>query len=273
LTAGNYRNPRFSPDGRQLVFVISRADEISAIGDVWTYDFASQRPSRRTFDGLALSPSWMADGRTISFTRREAGNPIGMYRVPADGSGTPTPYFTTPLGGPYEANYTADGKSIIYRIDTRVTRRDVAIAPVDSPQASRPLLASPFDEHMIAVSPDGKWLAYASDATGRKEVYLRRVDGVSGVWPVSRDGGTEPRWAGNMRELLFRHGDSIYTVPIDFGVEARAGEPRALFSADNYATAPWDTYWDVSRDGSRFVFIRTAGRPPDRLTVLLHAVR
>jgi serine/threonine-protein kinase len=270
-TAGNYRNPRFSPDGRQLVFVISRAEEVSAVGDVWKYDFTSQRSSRLTFDGLALSPSWMADGKTITFTHRENGKPIQMYRVPADASGTQAPYFTTPLGGPYEGSYTPDGKSIVYRIDTRATHRDVVIAPVDSPQASRPLLASPFEEHMIAVSPDGKWLAYVSDATGVKEVYLRRIDGVSGQWPVSRNGGTEPRWGGSMRELLFRHGDSIYTVPLELGAEARAGQPRALF-AGSYATAPWDTFWDVSRDGSRFVLVRTTGRPPDRLTVLTHAV-
>ena len=75
--------------------------------------------------------------------------------VPADGSGTATPYFTTTLGNPYEASYTPDGKSIVFRVDTRTTKRDVVLAPVDSPQVTRPLLTSPFDEHMIAVSPMG----------------------------------------------------------------------------------------------------------------------
>jgi eukaryotic-like serine/threonine-protein kinase len=272
VAASNYRNPRLSPDGRRLVVVISRADEAANVGDVWTYDFTSQRMSRLTFDGFSLSPSWMADGRTITFTHRETGKPIAIYRVPADGSGTATPYFTTTLGNPYEASYTPDGKSIVFRVDTRTTKRDVVLAPVDSPQVTRPLLTSPFDEHMIAVSPDGRWLAYVSDASGRKEVYLRRIDGASGVWPVSRDGGTEPRWGGSARELLFRHGDSIYTVPLELGADAHAGQPRALFSSGNYAAAPWDTFWDVSRDGSRFVFVRQTRRAPDKLTVLLHAL-
>ena len=271
VAATNYKNPRLSPDGRRLVVIISRMDEASNIGDVWTYDFASQRLNRLTFDGFSLSPSWM-NGRTITFTHREPGKRAGVYRVAADGSGTATPYFTSSLGIPYEASYTADGKSVVYRVDTRTTRRDVLIAPVDSPETTRALLASPFDEHMIAVSPDGKWLAYASDASGRPEVYLKRIDGASGIWPVSRDGGTEPRWGGSMRELLFRHGDSIYTVPLELGAEARAGLPRAIFAGTSYAVAPWDTFWDVAPDGSRFVFIRQTQRAPDRLTVLMHAV-
>jgi serine/threonine-protein kinase len=262
---------RFSPDGRRLVVNIGRADEVSNIGDVWTYDFTSERLNRLTFDGFSISPSWMAGGRTITFTHREPGKPVGVYRVPADVSGTPAPYFETSVGNPYEASYTPDGKTIVYRVDARTTRRDVMIAPVDSPATARALLSSPFEEHMIAVSPDGKWLAYVSDATGRKEVYLRRMDGVSGIWPVSRDGGTEPRWGGSMRELLFRHGDSLYTVPLELGAEARAGQPRAIL-AGSYASAPWDTFWDVSPDGSRFVFVRQDRRAPDRLTVLMHAV-
>jgi serine/threonine-protein kinase len=267
----NFRNPRFSPDGRRLVVNISRSDEVSNTGDVWTYDFASQRSSRLTFDDFSLSPAWTRDGRTIVFTHRELGKTISAYRVAADGSGTPAQYFTTAAGNPYEYAFTPDGKNVVYRVDTRATKRDVMIAPVDSPQVARALLSSPFEEHMIAVSPDGKWLAYVSDATGRNEVYLRRMDGVSGIWPVSRDGGTEPRWGGSTRELLFRQGDSIYTVPLELGAEAHAGQPRALFGG-NYASAPWDTFWDVSPDGSKFVFIRQNRRAPDRLTVLMHAV-
>jgi serine/threonine-protein kinase len=269
--AKNFRNPRFSPDGRRLVVNISRDEEVSNTGDVWTYDFASQRSSRLTFDDYSLSPSWTPDGRTIAFTHREPLKKIAVYRVAADGSGTAASYFTTDVGNPYEVVFTPDGKTVVYRVDTRATKRDVLIAPADSPQVARALLASPFEEHMIAVSPDGKWLAYVSDATGRNDVYLRRLDGVSGVWPVSRDGGTEPRWGGSTRELLFRHGDSIYTVPLELGAEAHAGQPRAIHGG-NYESAQWDTFWDVSPDGSKFVFVRQNRRAPDRLTVLMHAV-
>jgi serine/threonine-protein kinase len=241
-------------------------------GDVWTYDFASQRLQRLTFDGWSISPSWTADGRTITFTHREPGKQIVAYNVAADGSATPQLYFESPEGLPYEATYTSDGKSILFRVDRRAGRgaRDVLMASVDSPQVARPLLSSPFQEHMIALSPDNKWLAYVSDASGRQEVYLKRIDGVSGVWPVSRNGGKEPRWAGNMRELLFRNNDTLFSVPLELGAEAHPGQPRALFAA-KYAAGPWDTLWDVSPDGNRFVFVRElVAQGPDKLTVLTH---
>ena len=269
--ASPYRNPRFSPDGRRLAMTINRGDGTNN-GDVWTYDFASQRLQRLTFDGWSISPSWTADGRTITFTHREPGKQIVAYNVAADGSATPQLYFESPEGLPYEATYTSDGKSILFRVDRRAGRgaRDVLMASVDSPQVARALLSSPFQEHMIALSPDNKWLAYVSDASGRQEVYLKRIDGVSGVWPVSRSGGKEPRWGGNMRELLFRNNDTLFSVPLELGAEAHPGQPRALFAA-KYSTGPWDTLWDVSPDGHRFVFVRElVAQGPDKLTVLTH---
>jgi serine/threonine-protein kinase len=248
---------------------ISRGDGTNN-GDVWTYDLASERFQRLTFDGNSISPSWMAGGRTITFTRREQGKSFDVYKVATDGSGTAELYFPMARGA-YEASYTRDGKSIVYRVDGAPNgKRDVRIAPVDSPLVSRPLLASPFEEHMIALSPDDKWLAYVSDASGRKEVYLRRVDGASGVWPVSRDGGTEPRWGGSTRELLFRNKDTLYSVSLDLATEPRPGQQRALFGL-KYTGEAWDTNWDVSPDGSKFVFIRElTAHGPQRMTVLTH---
>jgi serine/threonine-protein kinase len=271
VSVNPYRSPRFSPDGRRLAMIINRGDGTNN-GDVWTYDFASQRMNRLSFDGWSISPSWTADGRAITFTHREPGKPLVVYNVAADASTTPQLYFQSRDGQPYEATYTSDGKSILFRVDRTAGQgaRDVLMASVDSPQVTRPLLTSPFQEHMIALSPDNKWLAYVSDASGRSEVYLKRIDGVSGVWPVSRNGGKEPRWGGNMRELLFRNNDTLYSVPLELGAEARPGQPRALFAA-KYAAGPWDTLWDVSPDGNRFVFVRElVAQDPDKLTVLTH---
>jgi serine/threonine-protein kinase len=271
LPVNAYRSPRYSPDGRRLAMTISRGDGTNN-GDVWTYDFASQRMNRLTFDGSSISPGWTADGRTITFTHREAATRISAYNVAADGSGTAQLYFQSPAGLPYEATYTTDGKKIVFRVDAAAARgaRDILIASVDSPQVARPLLASPFQEHEIALSPDNKWLAYVSDASGRSEVYLKRIDGVSGVWPVSRNGGKDPRWGGSMRELLFRNNDTLFSVSLELGAEARPGQPRALF-AEKYLAGPWDTLWDVSPDGKQFVFIRElVAQAPDRMTVLTH---
>src|SRR6185436_11807862 len=129
--ASPYRNPRFSPDGRRLAMTINRGDGTNN-GDVWTYDFASQRLQRLTFDGWSISPGWTADGRTITFTHREPGKPFVAYNVAADGSTTPQLFFQSPEGPPYEATYTTDGKSILFRVDGASAKglRDVFIASI-----------------------------------------------------------------------------------------------------------------------------------------------
>jgi len=270
IPANPYRTPRYSPDGKRLVYTMNKIDAASN-GDVWVYDIALDRSNRLTFDGSSISPSWTADGRTIVFTRRATGTHWQEWKVPMDASGTAAFYFEPRAIGAYEPEFTRDGKTIVYRLDLSAANRDIVAAPVDSPTATHPIAASPFEEHELAVSPDGRWVAYVSDAGGPPEVYVRRVDGAGGVAPVSRGGGKEPRWNG-MRELLFRNKDSVVAVPMDLGVDARPGPPRLLF-VGHYASAPWDTYWDVAPDG-RFLFMKPLQAQADvRLTVLLNAVR
>ncbi|HEV8499782.1 MAG TPA: protein kinase [Gemmatimonadaceae bacterium] len=270
IPANPYRTPRFSPDGKRIVYTMNKIDAASN-GDVWVYDIALERSNRLTFDGFSISPSWTADGRTIVFTRRATGTHWQEWKVPMDASGTAALYFEPRAVGAYEPEFTRDGKTIVYRVDLTAVNRDIVAAPVDSPTATHAIAASPFEEHELAVSPDGRWVAYVSDASGAPEVYVRRVDGAGGIAPVSRGGGKEPRWNG-MRELLFRNKDSVVAVPIDLGVDARPGPPRLLF-VGHYASAPWDTYWDVAADG-RFLFMKPLQAQADvRLTVLLNAIR
>jgi hypothetical protein len=254
LPDGMYRRPRFSPDGRRLAYDVQSAD---LSGDIWTYDIDSRRSQRLTFDSLAMHASWTRDGSSIVFTKRGIGITANLYRIAANGSGAAKEYLDR-AGGVYEAEFTPDAKTLVFREDVSATGRDIFIAPADRPNDAKPLVATTFHDHMLALSRDGRWFAYVSNSTGRSEVYLRRLDGSGDVTPVSIGGGTEPRWGANDAELFFRRSDSLFAVSTSLGSSVRLGEPRLLF-AGLYNVGQWDTYWDVSPDGKRFAFVR-----PDR---------
>ena len=108
----------------------------------------------------------------------------------------------------------------------------------------------------VALSPDGHWLAYGADPTGRKEIYVTPFPGATSVQLVSRDGGTEPRWAHSGRELFFKRGTQLMAVPVTPGPTFIAGTPRPLFSLSGYREARNRQQYDVSPDDRRFVMIR-----------------
>ncbi|MEN8377042.1 MAG: hypothetical protein ABFS34_16580, partial [Gemmatimonadota bacterium] len=141
--------------------------------------------------------------------------------------------------------------------------------------AVSPLLASPaYEEVAIALSPDGRWLAYSSNESGRYEVYVRPFPEVdSGRWQVSRDGGNEPLWAHSGQELFYRsaNGD-LMAVSVQPGTGFRAGEQRVLFSASGYLSSASNTEYDITPDDRRFIFKRQVGAEetgPQTLTAVL----
>jgi len=162
----------------------------------------------------------------------------------------------------------------VFRENHPRTGRDIWMAPLDHPQTATPLLRTPFEERGIALSPDGRWLAYASNETGGNEVYVRQLREGSARWRVSVRGGTEPRWGRAGRELFFRNGDSVYAVAMQLGADVRAGPPRLLFGG-KYQTSvnASNVFYDVSPDGSRFLMVReVTSTGAEELTVVLHGL-
>jgi serine/threonine-protein kinase len=149
---------------------------------------------------------------------------------------------------------------------------EIRLASLDD-REERPLLETAFNEHSPMFSPDGRWFAYGSDETGREEVYLRPYPGVGGKRSISTDGGTEPLWAPNGRELFYRDGDKMMAVSIETDPELRVGSPEVLFeerfAITHRADAPRN--YDVSRDGQRFLMVQTVDEPtPTQLNVVLN---
>jgi len=232
--------------------------------------------SRITLDTIpSFRPRWSRDGRQIYYSARRLPNTTMLVRRAADGTGTEELVFRTASSpGVFEAAVAADERTLILRAGGTVAStggRDIFVVVPGEDSVPQPLVADPqFDESGIALSPDGRWLAYESNETGRTEVYLRPFPDVdSGKWKVSEGGGRAPLWARNGREIFYvNDARAMVAVPVNAaGGAPQLGEHATLFvmrpelylaNQENY------TPFDVARDG-RFIMARrvtgTDGRP------------
>jgi len=253
--------PRFAPSGSRAAVGIGSGNANTREGDLWSVDIATGVKLRVTSDGSSSRPAWTPDGESLLFSRRAAGRQV-LARVAGDGTAPPTTLLDQP-GGVFEAGLTADGGTLVWRQDTpgTGTGRDILAMPVDTPSAARPVLQTRFDERGIAVGPVGDWLAYVSNESGRNEVYLRRLAPGSRRWPISRNGGTEPRWTRS-GEVFFRKADSVFVARVALGASPtdapRIAEPTLLFTG-RYQMLGFEPTWDAAPDGRTFLMVSTAG--------------
>jgi Tol biopolymer transport system component len=213
--------------------------------------------SRVTFEGpVNMRATWSPDGQSLTFASNRAGD-LGLWTKRADGIGTAEMVRESELGI-HEGFYSPDGTWLVFREGgTVVTRAVYAVRPgVDS--VPIPLVVTEFSERSPALSPDGRWLAYASNATGRDEVYVRPFpDAGSGLVQVSADGGVEPVWAHSGRELFYRNGaNELVAVQVSAGPAFAWERQDVLFSTADYILGNVHPVYDVSPDDQRFVMLR-----------------
>jgi Tol biopolymer transport system component/tRNA A-37 threonylcarbamoyl transferase component Bud32 len=248
--SSGFQTLALSPDGRQLaVSIVANGEQ-----QVWIKQLPDGPLSKLTFDGQQnIRPTWHPDGQTVGFTSAT----LTFADVRADGSAQPRALVTdTVRSGVQEAAWSKDGMWIVYRTTTRdiLARRtagDTAVVPL--------LLTSTFQEIEPTLSPDGKWLAYASNESGRFEIYVRPFpDTDRAKWQVSTDGGTDPLWSRSGRELFFIANTGMVTsVEVLPGTTFTMGRRTPLFSASQTAGGPHS--WDITPDDQRFVRIQLAG--------------
>ena len=246
-----------SPDGTHMAVEFLNAKSTSSNVDIWTRAVDGGALSRLTFEGtINQRPRWSRDGRDVLFVSNRSGL-SALYRQRADGS-SPARLAASDRRGLGEGLESPDGSWLILRSgDDRCCDIMAMRAGVDS--APAPIVANPaFRERSPALSPDGKWLAYVSDETGKFEVFVRPFPDVnSGKWQVSSAGGMSPQWSRNGDELFFLDGANdmqaarISTKPT-FAVLSR----QRLFSANGYFANPWAQAYDVTPDGKRFMMLR-----------------
>jgi eukaryotic-like serine/threonine-protein kinase len=270
-----YAWPRLSPDGHRLAMSI-QADK----PDLWVYDFSRDTLTRFTSERINNFPLWTPDGQWLTFNSRNSSEPANIYWKPADGSLREqrllkSDHWNTP------ASWSPDGRILAF-VDTDLTkqgsaeftRQDISWQSRDDHDHPHPFLQTKFVEIAPVFSPDGQWLAYASDESGRMEIYVRPFPGPGGKWQISNDGGTGPVWPRDAHELFYRSGDAMMAVDVKTDPMFSAGLPRRLFT-DIFVKSDmgWPNY-DVTSDGQRFVMIKAVEDPamPPPINVVLNGL-
>jgi Tol biopolymer transport system component len=256
--------PRFSPEGQRIAVQVTDFAGVTT-NDIWLYDLRSEQMSRLTFDSSSAVPAWAPEGRHLVY----AGRGRTILRIPTDGSGVPETLLVRQTGAA-EVELARDGKTLAIRQTMSASQRDIWVGSLDSSKAERPLLRTPFNERSIALSPDGKWLAYVSNEAGSDELFVRRLEEGSGRWRVPRGGAGEPRWGPGGRELFFRVADTVMAMAMTPGPEPGFSAARTVL-VGRFVNDVQRAVWDVSPDGRRFVFTRNQSEADTpAITVLVH---
>lgn len=258
---GEYFLPRLSPDGQRLAVDI--IDSRDGANDIWINDLARATFTRFTFTpGLENGSVWSPDGRRIVYAHDKDGPPHLFLKALGDpGQGE---VLLPPGSAPQQPlDWSPDGKFLIYRAIFPQTRADLLILPMTGERKPFPFVQTPFGESEARFSPDGKWVAYVTDESGRLEVYVQRFQGGGERYQISNAGGRSPRWRRDGRELLYLAADQkLMAVAVKVGDNFEAGTPMALFSVQAR-----NAEFDITPDGQRFLVNTIAGTPSRPLTV------
>ncbi|MDD5544670.1 MAG: protein kinase [Acidobacteriia bacterium] len=258
---GTWAQPRISPDGSRLLL-----REVKTDCDLWTFDFSRQVLTRLTFDSDNHDPVWTPDGRAVTYVI-PAGSPLGVVSKPADGSGPPSVLF--PNSREFSRmSWSADGHLLALTKHGN-SNDEIWIYSKDDAAGAKPFIQGRFNADNPHFSPDGRFLVYSSDESGRTEVYLRPYPNQGGITQISNDGGDDPLWSHDGKELFYLSKGRLMEVSVRTQPQLSVSKPIALFQGtllDDIGTE-----YDVAPDGKRFVIIRPPeSRPGPELLVVLN---
>ncbi len=261
-----YASPAFSPDGKKLAIQIT--DDGAAA--IWIYELARNTLTRLTFGpGSRTAPLWSGDGRSIIYNARYA---TASFRSKlADGSGEEEILFGNESYDPGAAPQSAspDGKTLLFG-SYPAGRQAIQALSLDGSNSIRPYLQGAFNFSSAHFSPDGRWVVYMTDESGRRQIYVQPFPGPGGKWLISTEEGQYPRWARNGREIFFVSGDKLMSVEVETQPAFKAGTPHPLFSTSSYLVGAGN--YDVAPDGQHFLMIKQeeAAASPKELNVILN---
>jgi serine/threonine-protein kinase len=233
---------------------------VSRDGDLWVSDLARQSMMRLTFNGATTSV-WTPDARRLVWFFNQS-----LFWQSADGTGAVERLTQTPVNAPY--GITPDGTRLVLRADGPGTGVDIMVLTLDGERSLTPLIRTPADERNAAISPTGQWLAYESNQSGQREIYVRPFPAVDpGQWQVSTIGGRHPMWGRGGREIFFRGLDgALFAVSVETSGAGtfRADAPARVLGTRYVVGGPFQPrQYDVSPDGTRFLMMQQNGAAED----------
>ena len=283
LRAYGHGPPRLSPDGTRVATTITDQGNV----EVWIWDFARETLRRLTFSpGVDSMPLWTPDGRRIIYMSARSGVP-NLYSQAVDGSGVSggtVDRLTTSANPQWPTSITRDGTRLFGFVNAPKIVREVILVHLSDPTRSvvdpsraRPPVQGLFRGNFAEISPDGRYLAYQSDESGRMEVHVRPFPHVdSDRWQISTGGATRPAWARSGRELFYLdESNALTVVPVrTSGTTFIAGHPAKMFDTTYVYPNP-ARHYDVSPDGQRFLMLkegaaRDRNATPANMVVVQH---
>src|SRR5215469_12858441 len=256
----DYVDPVISPDGKRIacVFRSFTGQQLAVI------DRMSGQSTTLISGGMNASPAWMPDGRSLLFDG-VVPQQRGLFRIAADGASSAQLLRTLPfnshftsVGGDYAAIMVSDPS----------TSSDIWLMNLHKPEDMRPFRNTAAAERQAALSPDGRWIAYASNESGRSEVYVEPVPGPGGRRQISSEGGQEPRWVRNGREITYRTGSRMMSVSVQEQPIFQTTKPVELFDSKFDAGLGVAGY-DVTADGQGFIMTRSQHTSPTEILILI----
>jgi serine/threonine-protein kinase len=273
LPPRSYLYPRLSPDGKQLALEIEGPSH-----DLYLYDFARGVLTRMSLDGLSHAPVWSPDARQIGFRSWKLGG-MTIWSLPADRS-APEKRLLEQMGWQSVVSWSPDGSHIAYVDQFPETSMDVLVLPLEGDRKPVPIARSRFVEGSPKFSPDGRWLAYCSNESGRPEVFVQSFPGPGPKIQISSDGGTDPLWLRQGGELYYRNGDKMMVVEVRTQPTFSAGRTRLLWEGhyshgmSSSCGQPGVTSfnYDVTPDGHRFLMVKDSYQDvgSNRIVVVLN---
>jgi Tol biopolymer transport system component len=253
---GYYPAPRLSPDATRVA--VGMADQQTGNLDIWQIDLLHATTTRFTFEpGADSRPIWSPDGKQIAFASNREGLPK-LYLKPVSGAVAEERIIpqSAQTQGQYPLDWSRDGRYILYEELGGGSGAQLWLLPMTGGDRKPfPFLQTSFNETLGQFSPDGKWVAYTSDESGRYEVYARGFPGASSKFQISNNGGTEPRWRGDGKEIYYvAPDDKLMAAAVKSTADTfERDSPKPLFQAHWLASNTRFYTYDVTRDGQRFL--------------------
>jgi hypothetical protein len=261
---GNYSNLELSPDDTRVA--LAMMDPARRTRDIWVVDLTRAIRTRFTFEpGEERTVIWSSTGDRLAFNSQRVAPGRDLFIRASNGAGTESKVVVDGLSKDV-TSWSPDGRLILYRVSS-TTSNDLWIQRLDGQEKPRPFIATESDENNGRISPDGRWAAYTSDASGRPEVYVTSMPDAAGTWQLSTTGGSMPRWRQDGREVFFLAPDNtLMAASVDgSGAGFQVNDARPLFRP----TMPQQVGYQyaVTRDGQRFL-INTSAQSGARIVVV-----